>query len=303
MNHASSEMKFFLYEQDMLRYLNRECYTSLNEWLQQSCSVYAKRVAFTSEGRELTFGELDELSLALASYFHFVCGLNKGDRVAIRLPNIWQYPVVAWAALRAGLVIVNTDPLYSAPELRHQLIDSGARMVVTQEGATDSLGRILPETEVEQLLLIPNLSGSAERPVLAGQRIAPAVSFESAVRSGEGWKLPDFHLTMNDLALVQYTGGTTGFPRGVMLTHGNVFSSVMQSAEFSEIDPDRPDLVICPIPIHHIYAFTLNVISICCRGGHSVLIPQAGDTESLIGAMKAYPFTCWWALMLFLRHC
>jgi len=290
MSAPVGEIALYPYEQEMLAQLNPEGYPSLVELFMQSSRDHASRVAFTALGQDISFAEIERMSRAFAAYLRGVAGLSAGDRIAIQLPNIGQYPVVAWGALRAGLVIVNTNPMYTARELEHQFNDSGAVALVALAELLPQVEAVIPNTGIRQVIST-SVFDLLEAQLLPESGLPSLTSFPDALAAGEGRELPALGIGMNDVALLQYTGGTTGPAKGSVLTHGNIFASTQQTAEVVEIDPDVPEIVLGPMPLYHIYGFTMHVVSTYCAGGHSVLIADPRDTDAMVGLMKQYPFT------------
>lgn len=280
----------FPFEQEMLAQLNTEAYGSLVDMFLHSCRDHADRIAFTALGQDISYAQVESMSAAFAAYLANDCGLCKGERIAIQLPNIAQYPIVAWGALRAGLVIVNTNPLYTPRELEHQFNDSGATTLVVMAELLPQVEDIVPRTTIERVISTSVIDLLEAQP--APQTILPnLITLPEALAVGAGSEVPAVALSMNDIALLQYTGGTTGPAKGAVLTHGNIFASTQQSGAVVEIDPEHPEIVIAPMPLYHIYGFTMNVVSTFCGGGHSVLIPDPRDIDAMIAVMKEYPFT------------
>ena len=290
MSKSDYEVPLFPYEQAMLDELNTHNYSSLVDMFMQSCRDHAERVAFTAMGHDISFSEVESMSAAFAAYLAHDCGLAPGHRIAIQLPNIAQYPIVAWGALRAGLVIVNTNPMYTARELEHQFNDSGATTLVALSELLPQIEGVLPRTGIERVI-VTSVFDLIEAQPLPETGLVNVITLPEALARGAGKEPPQLELGMNDVAMLQYTGGTTGPAKGAVLTHGNVFAAAQQTAGMVELDPDKPEIVIAPMPLYHIYGFSTNVISTFCAGGQSVLIPDPRDINSLIEAMKTHPFT------------
>ncbi len=285
-----ANIKLFPYEQAMLGKLNPEGYGSLVDMFLQACRNYPERVAYTALGQDILFAEIEQMSAGFAAYLVNEAGLSRGDRVAIQLPNIGQYPVVAWGVLRAGLVIVNTNPLYTARELEHQFNDSGAVALVALAELLPQIEGVIPKTGIRRVIST-SLFDLLEAQPLPESSLRDLTSLPQALAAGAGRELPELEIGMNDVALLQYTGGTTGPAKGAVLTHGNVFASTQQTAEVVDIDPDVAEIVLAPMPLYHIYGFTMNIVSTFCAGGHSVLIADPRDTNAMVQLMKQYPFT------------
>ena len=281
-----------LYAQQQLSKLNPNDFSSLPSMFEKVCNDNKSAVAYSCMGKDIDYGELNELSRSMAAYLVDVCNLKKGDRIAIQLPNILQYPVVAWGALRAGLVIVNTNPLYTAREMLHQFNDSGAKALVVLSDLLPKAQALLKDTSIKTVIstsfmdLLATKASNNQSKAQSSPGIL--VDFNDAIQQGSLLALPDVIMSMNDLALLQYTGGTTGVAKGAMLSHGNVFSAVRMTREFlKDVVIDR-EVIIAPMPLYHVYGFTMNVVSVLSVAGTSVLIPDPRDANSIIDAMKRH---------------
>ncbi len=282
--------------------INDENYTSVLDLFERACSEFAERIAFTCMGQDVTFREIDEMSARFAAYLRGDAGLAHGDRVAIQLPNLIQYPVAAWGILRAGLVLVNTNPLYTERELRHQFPDSGAKAVVMLSDFVAAAEKVIPDTDIK-LLIATNALDMMEAqpaPVHNLEKSVTLVTLPTAISIGVSAdkdfpqeRLPQVRPTVNDLAVLQYTGGTTGVAKGAMLSHGNIIACVAQSRKHLAADEGEQlsGLLIAPLPIYHIFGFSLYLCGNFASGGRSVLIPNARDLDGLLDVMKSVPFT------------
>jgi long-chain acyl-CoA synthetase len=277
--------------------LNTENYTSLINNFDFACKKYADKVAFSCIGQEITYADIDKHSRNFASYLLNEAGLEKGDRIAIQLPNLIQYPIVAWGILRANLTIVNTNPMYTERELIHQFNDSGAKVLVVLADLLPVVEKVLPQTGISQVV-VTNVFDMIEAQPLPDSGLDCLTSLPDALAKGASGELPPSMTTMNSIAILQYTGGTTGVAKGAVLSQGNLFASAAQSAKASEemltpqeITQGVEEVVIAPMPMYHVYGFTLSVITVFLNGGLSVLIPDPRNIDSLIEAMKAYRFT------------
>jgi long-chain acyl-CoA synthetase len=277
--------------------LNTENYTSLINNFDFACKKYADKVAFSCIGQEITYADIDKHSRNFASYLLNEAGLEKGDRIAIQLPNLIQYPIVAWGILRANLTIVNTNPMYTERELIHQFNDSGAKVLVVMADLLPVVEKVLPQTGISQVV-VTNVFDMIEAQPLPNSGLDCLTSLPDALAKGASGELPPSMTTMNSIAILQYTGGTTGVAKGAVLSQGNLFASAAQSAKASEemLTPQEiaqgvEEIVIAPMPMYHVYGFTLSVITVFLNGGLSVLIPDPRNIDSLIEAMKAYRFT------------
>jgi len=277
---------------------------SLKELLEKSCALHAADVAYVQMGRALTYRELDQLSRSFAAWLQNA-GFRKGDRLAIMLPNTLQYVIAMFGALRAGLVVVNTNPLYTAPELEHQLEDSGATAILVLENFAHVLEKVVPRTNVRRVLVtavgdflsfpkswIVNYVVRHVRKQVPKWQIPGAIDFRSAVIAGNRLPLQPVDVGPDDLAYLQYTGGTTGVAKGAMLTHGNVSANILQAeAWLGQTFRDKRAVLITAIPLYHIFALTANCLLFTRLGWKNVLIINPRDLPAFIAEMKKYPFT------------
>ncbi|HEY1873784.1 MAG TPA: AMP-binding protein [Steroidobacteraceae bacterium] len=277
---------------------------SLKELVEKTCAEHADRVAYVQMDAALTYRQVDELSRAFAAWLQHA-GFAKGDRIAIMLPNTLQYPIALFGAVRAGLIVVNTNPLYTAPELEHQLSDSGATGIVVLENFAHVLEKVLPHTAVKHILvtavgdflrfpksLIVNYVVRQLRKQVPAWNIPQAVSFRAAVAEGKKLPLAAVEIDPGDLAFLQYTGGTTGVAKGAMLSHGNVATNVLQAEAWLGTrlrDFSDGGVVITAIPLYHIFALQANCLLFARLGWKNVLIINPRDLPALIGDMTKYP--------------
>ncbi|MBA4502318.1 AMP-binding protein [Marinobacterium marinum] len=284
--------------------LNPDSYRTIPDFLIDVCRRYTDRPAFTSFGRSLSYTELDRLSAAFAVYLQQETGLQPGDRIAIQLPNLIQYPVVLFGALRAGLVVVNTNPLYTSAEMEHQFRDSGAKALVIHKSMAHKAESIIANTDIQHLFLtqVGDLHGFVKRHLLNAaikyiKKMEPdfhlpnAISLREALLAHLDQRPAPVDAQPGDLAVLQYTGGTTGVSRGAMLTHANLLSNMLQGvAVIREVGNDWAENVISPLPLYHIYAFTVAQIILAC-GGHSILIPNPRDLPGLVKEISRWKTT------------
>lgn len=280
-------------------------YRSLVDIAEQSFRKYADRVAYVQMGRAITYRELDELTRDFAAWLQTECGLAKGDRVAIMMPNVLQYPIAMFGALRAGLVVVNTNPLYTTRELEHQLGDSGAKAIVILENFAHTLQEVIARTQVQKVVVtavgdllgwpkswIVNFVVRHRRRQVKPWNIPGAVDFRDALAAGRKMTLKPVALEHSDLAFLQYTGGTTGVSKGAMLTHGNVVANVVQAeAWIAPTFPKEPGIAIAPLPLYHIFALTANALLFMRLGWQNVLITNPRDFPAFVAELRKYPFT------------
>jgi long-chain acyl-CoA synthetase len=275
---------------------------TLKELIETSCQRYPERVAFIQMDATLTYRELDQYSTAFVTWLQ-QAGLKKGDRMAIMLPNTLQYPIAMFGALRAGLVVVNTNPLYTAPELEHQLVDSGAVAILVLENFAHVLQAVLPRTQITHVLVtavgdwlafpkshIVNFVVRRVRKQVPPWHIAGAIDFKAAVASGRASQPRPVDVGPQDLAFLQYTGGTTGVAKGAMLSHGNISANVLQSEAFLGKDMlETPGTLLTAIPLYHIFALSGNCMVYARIGWTNLLIINPRDMKSLIADLKKHP--------------
>ena len=283
-----------------------DAFASLKDVLQASCRRFGALPAYSNMGVSMSYAELDRASRHFAAYLQQSLGLRKGDRVAIMLPNLLQYPVALFGVLRAGGVVVNVNPQYTAPELAHQLEDSGAVAVVVLENFAHTLQQVLQRnptlkpavitTEVGDLFpalkeLVTNVVVKYVKHMVPAWKIAGATEFNAALRAGQGLDLADVPLGHVDMAFLQYTGGTTGVAKGVVLTHGNMVANVQQMSAWMARDlVEGQEVFVCPLPLYHVYALTSSLVFMKL-GAHTVLVTNPRDMHAFVHDLKKYPFT------------
>ena len=282
-------------------------YPSLVALMDEAFHRYAPRVAYSFMGRDITFAETEALSRALAAYLQGL-GLSKGDRVAIMMPNVPQYPVSVAAILRAGFVVVNVNPLYTSRELEHQLKDAGAKAIIIIENFASTLQACLANTPVKHIVLcamgdqLGMLKGALVNMVVRNvKKMVPeydlpgAVRFNDAIAQGErgSFQAPDIH--PDDIALLQYTGGTTGISKGAVLLHRNIIANTLQAeawyAPVMRTIPTEQQLTsVCALPLYHIFAFTANMMLSMRTGGKTILIPNPRDLAAVLKELSRHQF-------------
>ena len=282
-------------------------YSSLVGLLEDSFSKFSQRAAYSFMGKDFSFAQTDQDSLALAAYLQSL-GLSKGDRVAIMMPNVPQYPVAVAAVLRAGLVVVNVNPLYTARELEHQLKDSGAKAIVIIENFAATLEKCIAQTPVQHVVLaamgdrLGLLKGSLVNYVVRNvKKMVPAFNLPKAVRFNDAlskggqlaFRKPE--LSVDDIAVLQYTGGTTGVSKGAVLLHRNVIANVLQSEAWNEpvmkrIPAGEQPTNVCALPLYHIFAFTVNMMLGLRMGGKTILIPNPRDLPAVLKELSKHTF-------------
>lgn len=279
-------------------------FSSVVDVIDKSCQEYAQKVAYANFGVELTYQQVDQYSAQFAAYLQSL-GLKHGDRVAIMMPNVLQYPLAVFGALRAGMVVVNTNPLYTARELKHQLKDSGAKAIVILENFAHILEAVIHETDIEHVvktsigemlgfpkgLLINAVLRHIKKAVPAYQ-LPQAVTFSAALSQGAKASLNKPALDHDDLAFLQYTGGTTGVSKGAMLTHGNMVANMQQSSAWlgGQIKLGE-EVIITALPLYHIFALTANCLVFLKFGGRNVLITNPRDMPGFVKELGKEKFT------------
>ena len=287
-------------------------YTSVVEVFERSCKRFADRPAFSNLGVTLTYAALERQSAAFAAWLQQHTDLAPGDRIAVQMPNVLQYPIAVFGALRAGLIVVNTNPLYTEREMRHQFKDSGARALVYLNMFGKRVQEVLPDTGIEYLIeakmgdLLPTAKGwlvntvvDKVKKMVPAYQLPQAVSFKQVLREGRSLSHKPVPLSLDDIAVLQYTGGTTGLAKGAMLTHANLVANMLQVLVcFSQHGPDGQKMIkegqevmIAPLPLYHIYAFTANCMCMMVTGNHNVLITNPRDIAGFVKELGKWRFS------------
>jgi len=285
--------------------IDADSYASLRDIFEEACAAHGHAPAFTNMGATLSFVQLDELSRAFAAWLQQKSGLGKGDRVALMMPNILQYPIALFGVLRAGMVVVNTNPLYTARELEHQLKDSGAKAIVIVENFVHVLQQVLPRTDLKNVLItrigdllgvprgvIVNFVLKYVRKQIPDWKMPGASTFKRALGSGLGLKLEPVPLGGEDIAFLQYTGGTTGVAKAAMLTHRNMVANVLQAAAWvtPSLKANETRIVITALPLYHIFALTSNCLAFLSLGARNVLITNPRDFKAFVAELRKHKF-------------
>lgn len=279
--------------------IDYEKYNSLHEFLQESFARYKNHVAYTSMGKDMTFHEVEVSATYLAAYLQSR-GLVPGDKVALVLPNVLQFPIAAYAILKAGLVLVNTNPLYTAHEMKHQFLDSEVKAIIILENFAAEFEKIAADTNIDVIITttVGELLGSIKgtmvdlvvkhvRRMVPHHNLVNTVGFNEALKNGKKFKLKDVERKPEDTIILQYSGGTTGVSKAAMLTNRNMIANCLQVKEIM-----NPFLVageenaLCALPLYHIFAFTINFLAISALGMKNVLITNAREIDSLVKAFK-----------------
>ena len=285
--------------------ININEYQSLGELFEQSVGRYRDRTAFICMGAQLSYGDLDRLSRDFASYLQNTLRLPVGARIALMMPNVLQYPVCLFGALRAGYVVVNCNPLYTPRELEHQLKDSEAEAIVILENFAHTLAQVVDKVKIKHVVIarmgdllgfpkgaIVNFVVKYVKKMVPSWSIAGAVDFPQAMAQGASGHLSPVRVTRDDLAFLQYTGGTTGVSKGAMLTHGNMLANLIQAhAWVSPVVAEGQEFVVTPLPLYHIFALTANCFLFLRIGATNLLIVNPRDIPAFVAELAKYPFT------------
>ncbi len=276
-------------------------YPNLNAFVTEALEKFSNQTAFYSMGKTLTYKQINNKSKHLAGYLHSR-GLKPGDRVAIMMPNVLQYPIALFACLRAGLVIVNTNPLYTPREMLHQFKDSGVKGIIIVENFASNLEEILPQTQIETIIVtsIGEMLGTVKGAIVnfavrTIKRMVPkynlpnTVSYTEAIRQGKNFSILPFDDHPNRVIAHQYTGGTTGIAKGAMLTNQNILANMLQiKACLDTIFKEGNMTTLCPLPLYHIFAFVVNCLAVMSYGSMNVLVVNARDIKSVIKEFKKH---------------
>ena len=279
-------------------------YSSLVELLEESFAKFSDRKAFICMDKSINYRDLDEMSLALAAYLQSK-GLQKGARVALMMPNVLQYPIATAAVLRAGFAVVNVNPLYTPRELEHQLKDSGAEAIVVLENFATTVQQVMGKTSLKHVIVgsmgdllglkgvIVNLVVRRVKKMVPPYSLPRAVAFNDAIAAGRGMKLDKPRLTPDDVAFLQYTGGTTGVSKGATLLHRNILANVLQNDAWLQPALKKPPqvdqlLIVCALPLYHIFALTACFLLAMRAGGVNLLIPNPRDMAGFVKELSKY---------------
>jgi len=281
-------------------------YESAIELLNDCFQKYSSLTAFSNMGKSITYAELDKLSKDFASYLQSI-GLKKGDKLAIMMPNLLQYPITLYGAMRAGVTIVNTNPLYTPREMKHQFKDSGAKAIVIAENYASNLEEILYDTGIKNIIItslgemlpfpkkqIVNLVVRKVKKLVPPYQLSKTISFTKALKAGAQSPYKMVKSTQEEVIAIQYTGGTTGVAKGAMLTNRNLLANMLQVQAIIKSGDEikeAEEVAICPLPLYHILAFTAHCMALFSIGCHNVLITNPRDQKSLQKDMATYNFS------------
>lgn len=293
------------YPKDVPETINPEQYTSLVEMFEHSITKFADQPGFENMGTVMTFRKLEERSRAFAAYLQQELKLKKGDRVALMMPNLLQYPIALFGILRAGLIAVNVNPLYTSHELEHQLNDADVTAIVIVSNFAKTLEKIVDNTKVEHVILtslgqmLPRAKGTlVDFVVKYVKKLVPkyhlpgAISMRRAIRTGRKLQYVKPFMSGEDIAFLQYTGGTTGVAKGAVLTHRNMVANVLQAkAIYGPVLTDGKENVVTALPLYHVFALTVNCLLFMELGGRNLLITNPKDIDGFVKEIAKFPFT------------
>ncbi len=275
-------------------------FEDLKDFLDKTLKHGGGRTAFISMAKKLSYKMLDVYSRDFGAYLHSI-GLKSGDKIALMMPNIFQYPIALFGAVRAGIIVVNTNPLYTPREMKLQFQDSEVKAIVIADNFASNLQEIIKDTKIEHVILtsigemlgakgiIVNLVIKYIKKLVPSYQLNNTISFTKALKLGEGKELPEFNSDLDDTVILQYTGGTTGIAKGAMLTHRNLLANLEQiRVIFLSVLKQDAELSLCPLPMYHIFAFTVNCLALMSLGCPSVLIVNPRDIPSLVKDWKKY---------------
>ncbi|MBA6348773.1 long-chain-fatty-acid--CoA ligase FadD [Colwellia sp. BRX8-9] len=285
--------------------IDADKYSSLSDMFNKYVDIYAERTAFINMGAEINYRDLEIQSKAFAAYLQNDLGLVKGDKFAIMVPNCLQYPIALFGALLAGLTVVNVNPLYTARELEHQLKDSGTKAMLIIENFASTLEKVIDNTSVEHVILtslgdrlgtvkgaLVNCVVKYVKKMVPAFKLSNTIRFNKVVSQGMLKAYTPVELCGEDLAFLQYTGGTTGVSKGAMLTHRNMIANLLQAkAAIKPLMEDGKELVVTALPLYHIFALTANCLTFLTLGGTNLLITNPRDMPGFVKELAKYPFT------------
>jgi long-chain acyl-CoA synthetase len=291
------------YPKGVAQEINPDQYSSLVEMLDEASKKFSSSPAFVNMDKRISYKEMKEKATELAAFFQSI-GLKKGDRIVVQMPNLLQYPVIIYGALKAGLIVVNTNPLYTPREMEHQFKDSGARAIIILANFAYNLEKIIQKTNIETVIIteIGDLLGGIKsmlvnfvvkkiKKMVPDYHLPEAIKFKAALKSGRSKTFTPVELIGKDVAFLQYTGGTTGVSKGATLTHRNIVSNILQSKEWFVGLKEKEEVVITALPLYHIFALTANFFNMYMIGTLDVLITNPRDMKAFIKELKKYPFT------------
>ena len=285
--------------------IDLEAYSCVTDVFEKAIARYGEKPCFSNMGTTLSYNEMDQYTDQLACYLQNLSGMNKGDRIAVMMPNVLQNPISIFAILRAGFTVVNINPLYTPRELKHQLIDSGTSAIIVMENFCDTLCEVIAETQIQHVVttqlgdqlkfpksLIVNLVVKYIKKMVPPFSLPHAVSFKQALERGAAMTRDEIDCNHEDLAFLQYTGGTTGVAKGAMLTHGNMVANMQQASSWIEpaVD-DGEEVIITALPLYHIFSLTANCLTFMKVGALNYLITNPRDMPGFVKELQGLKFT------------
>lgn len=295
------------YPKDVPHTVETNAFASLADLLESTFERYPNNIAYQNMNETLTYAEVDEQSRAFASFLQNTLELQQGDRIALMMPNILQYPIALFGVMRAGMVVVNTNPLYTAEEVTHQLNDSGAKAILVLSNFAHTVSEAIPNLRHLQHVIVTQLGDAFSWPkrsmvnfvvkyvkrMVPNYHIKNAIDYRSAIESGRKQKYVKPFLTGDDMALLQYTGGTTGVAKGAILTHRNMVSNVEQASSWiaPDFDQENNEIIITALPLYHIFSLTANCLTFLKHGARNILITNPRDIAGFIKDIKDVKFT------------
>lgn len=293
------------YNPGVEKHIDLNSYQNIMELFDEACQRFRTGPSFSNMGRTLTFEELDKLTGQFASFLQNELGLKKGDRIALQMPNLLQFPVALFGAMRAGLIIVNTNPLYTPSEMQHQFKDSGAKAIVILANYAANLEKIMKNTAIESVVVttvgemlpfpksfLVNSVVKYVKKMVPAYKLPQAYSFSQALELGSKKPYKEVKMTQDDIAFLQYTGGTTGVSKGAILSHRNIIANVLQIVTWmSPLLVPGKEVIITALPMYHIFSLTVNSLSFMKYGGENILITNPRDIPAFIKILRKTPFT------------
>ena len=290
------------YDEGVPEYVDVTAYSSISAVFNESAAQYGQRPAFTNMGKTLTYAETKQYTDQFSAYLQHVLKLPKGERVAIMMPNVLQYPIAVFGALQAGYVVANVNPLYTPRELEHQLVDCGATTIVVLENFANTLGLVLKNTPVKNVIIanIGEMLGAVKgtlvnfvlrhvKKMVPAYNIPNTISFKDTLAQGKNHAFTPVELTLEDVAFLQYTGGTTGVAKGAVLTHGNIVANMQQAGAWIKAKLSREgETILTALPLYHIFCLTVNLMIFTKIGGHNILITNPRDIPALVKEIAKY---------------
>lgn len=293
------------YPEGIAHQINIDEYQSVAEVFETSVKHFADLPAFSNMGQTLSYSDMDRMTRDLAAYLQSIPGMTKGDRVAIMMPNLLQNPIAIFAILRAGFTVVNTNPLYTARELKHQLKDSGAKVIIIVDNFCHTLEQVIKDTDIQQVIttqlgdllkfpksLIVNLVVKYIKKMVPKYSLAGSITFNQALKRGQNKQFTRHDIGHEDIAFLQYTGGTTGLAKGAVLTNRNMVANMQQASEWISIVVEpRQELIITALPLYHIFSLTANCLTFMKIGAHNFLITNPRDMAGFVKELKGVKFS------------